>query len=146
MRFLSVMVLYQYHVFKQEILYFTIKEQDATCRSYFLIIGYLLYSEYLSQLYILNVMNSNKYLDLQKGRIKSFGELKRWKEVTPEKLQQLKYPNTSWLFSADCDLKYLYKHLNKLNVEHRKTDARAIFTCSGKKKIILLVNSLLFVL
>ena len=146
MRFLSVMLLYQYHVFKQEILYFTIKEQDATCRSYFLIIGYLLYSEYLSQLYILNVMNSNKYLDLQKGRIKSFGELKRWKEVTPEKLQQLKYPNTSWLFSADCDLKYLYKHLNKLNVEQRKTDTRAIFTCSGKKKIILLVNSLLFVL
>ena len=42
MRFLSVMVLYQYHVFKQEILYFTIKEKDATCRSYFLIIGYLL--------------------------------------------------------------------------------------------------------
>ena len=80
MRFLSVMLLYQYHVFKQEILYFTIKEQDATCRSYFLIIGYLLYSEYLSQLYILNVMNSNKYLDLQKERTKSFEELKRCKE------------------------------------------------------------------
>ena len=46
MRFLSVMVFYQYHVFKQEILYFTIKEKDAACRSYFLIIRYLLYSEY----------------------------------------------------------------------------------------------------